>query len=153
MLVDRLEALVNGASRFPMTGKVMIDEQEAMDVLDLMRTTIPDEIKQARRVNQDREKILAQAQTEANRIVRQAEERAERLLSEDSLRRSADERAHQIVEQARAEAGEIRDGADQYAMDLLDRLDRELQRIQGSLNHAIEMMHAPRGQVPQEEEV
>lgn len=142
MLVDRLEAVINGGWRPPMSGKVCIDEQEALDVLDLMRTTIPDEIKQSRRVNQEREKILAQAQSEANRMVRQAEERAERLVSDDSIRRTAEERAHAIVEQARREADEVRDGADQYAMDMLDRLDRELQRVQGSVGNAINALSA-----------
>ncbi len=151
MLVDRLEAVVNGGWRPPMSGKVCIDEQEALDVLDLMRTTIPDEIKQSRRVNQEREKILAQAQSEANRLVRQAEERAERLVSDDSIRREAEERAHAIVEQARRDADEVRQGADQYAMDMLDRLDRELQRIQTSVGNAINALSA--GSVPAQEEV
>lgn len=151
MLVDRLEAVINGGWRPPMSGKVCIDEQEALDVLDLMRTTIPDEIKQSRRVNQEREKILAQAQSEANRVVRQAEERAERLVSDDSIRREAEERAHAIVEQARRDADEVRQGADQYAMDMLDRLDRELQRIQTSVGNAINALSA--GSVPAQEEV
>lgn len=151
MLVDRLEAVVNGGWRPPMSGKVCIDEQEALDVLDLMRTTIPDEIKQSRRVNQEREKILAQAQSEANRLVRQAEERAERLVSDDSIRREAEERAHAIVEQARRDADEVRQGADQYAMDMLDRLDRELQRVRTSVGNAINALSA--GSVPAQEEV
>lgn len=142
MLVDRLEAVINGGWRPPMSGKVCVDEQEALDVLDLMRTTIPDEIKQSRRVNQEREKILSQAQSEANRMVRQAEERADRLVSDDSVRRTAEERAYAIVEQARREADEVRDGADQYAMDMLDRLDRELQRVQGSVGNAINALSA-----------
>ena len=137
MLVDRLEAVINGGWRMPMTTRVQIDEREALDVLDLMRTTVPEEIKQARRVNQEREKILAQAQTEANRLVSQAQERAERLIADDNISLAAQERAHQVVEQARAEAEEIRREADQYALDLLDRLDSELRRISGSVRNAI----------------
>jgi len=51
-----------------MTTKVMIDEREALDIIDLMRSTIPEEIKQSRRVNQDRERIIAQAQAEAKKM-------------------------------------------------------------------------------------
>jgi F0F1-type ATP synthase membrane subunit b/b' len=149
MLVDRLEAVINGGWRPPATNKVMIDEQEALDVLDLMRTTIPDEIKQARRINQDREKILAQAQTEANRIVSQAQERAERMVQEDNVHHMAEERAHEMIEQSRQEAGEVRDGADQYALDMLERLDAELHRIQNSVRNALDAMHI---QPPHEEE-
>src|SRR5436305_11449785 len=104
MLVDRLEAVINSGWRMPMTTKVQIDEREALDVLDLMRTTIPDEIKQARRVTQEREKILAQAHSEANRLVSQAQERVERMLSEDNVRVAAEERAREVLDQAQQEA-------------------------------------------------
>jgi len=97
MLVDRLEAVVNSGWRMPMTSRVQIDERDVLDVLDLMRTTVPEEIKQARRINQEREKMLAQAQTEANRLVSQAQDRVERLVSEDSVLQVAEQRAHDIV--------------------------------------------------------
>src|SRR5579884_4528578 len=115
MLVDRLEAVINGGTRVPMTDRVLLDEREALDVLDLMRTTVPEEIKQARRLNQDREKILSQAQTEANRVVTQAQERAERIVSDDSITKAAEDRAQQITARARQEATEVRRGADDYA--------------------------------------
>lgn len=152
MLVDRLEAVVNGGFRVAMTGKVMVDEREVLDVLDLMRTAIPDEIKQARRISQDREKVLAQAQTEANRLVTQAQERAERLLAQDNIRLMAEERAHELVAQARREAGEVRDGADQYAMDMLERLDAELRRVQGSVHNAMDALSNQSGPADEDEE-
>jgi cell division septum initiation protein DivIVA len=152
MLVDRLEAVINGGWRAPMSNKVMIDEREALDVLDLMRTTIPEEIKQARRVNQERDKLLAQAQTEANRLVSQAQERVERMLEEDNVRLVAEERAHEIIEQARREAEEIRDGADDYAMDMLARLDSELHRIETGVRNAISAMGAQGNREPVEVE-
>lgn len=138
MLVDRLEAVINSGTR--MFGRVLIDEREALDVIDLMRTAVPDEIKQSRRVNQERDKLLAQAQTEANRLVTQAQERVERMLAEDNVRLMAEERAHEIIAQARNEAQEVRDGADQYAMDMLERLDTELRRVQGSVRNAMDAM-------------
>jgi cell division septum initiation protein DivIVA len=150
MLVDRLEAVINSGRR--MFGQVLVDERETLDVLDLMRTAIPDEIKQARRLNQDREKILAQAQTEANRLVAQAQERADRMMSEDNVRVMAEERAHEIVAQARREAEEVRDGADQYAMDMLDRLDAELRRVQANVHHAIDAMQAQPPRANQDED-
>lgn len=137
MLVDRLEAVINSGWRVPLSSRVQIDEREALDVLDLMRTTVPEEIKQARRINQEREKILAQAQTEANRLVSQAQERVERMLSEDHVRVAAEERAREMLEEARREADEVRHGADDYALDMLDRLDAEVHRIGTSVRNAI----------------
>lgn len=142
MLVDRLEAVINGGWRVPMTERVTIDEREALDVLDLMRTTVPEEIKQARRVNQEREKILAQAQTEANRLIAQAQERVQRMLEEDNVRSAAEDQARSIVDGAVREAEEVRRGADQYALDLLDRLDAEVRRVSGSVHNAIHALSA-----------
>ncbi len=141
MLVDRLEAVINSGWRVPLTARVQIDEREALDVLDLMRTTVPEEIKQARRVSQERDKILAHAQSEANRLVSQAQERVERMLSEDSVRVAAEDRARELLDQAEQEAGGVRQGADEYALDMLDRLDAELHRVQNSVRHAIEALH------------
>jgi len=121
---------------------VFIDEREVLDVLDLMRTAIPDEIKQARRINQERDKVLAQAQTEANRLVTQAQERVERMVTEDNVRVMAEERAHEVVTQARNDASDIRDDADHYVMDMLHRLDAELKRVHGSVQNAMDAMEA-----------
>ncbi len=150
MLVDRLEAVINGGWRPPMSSRVCVDEREALDVLDLMRTAIPEEIKQARRTNQEREKILAQAQTEANRVVTQAQERVERMLAEDNIHLVAEERSREIIEQARREANEIRQGADDYALEMLDRLNDQLRRIEGNVHNAINAMTT---QPPREEAV
>ncbi len=137
MLVDRLEAVINSGTRLPLSTRVVIDEREALDVLDLMRTTVPEEIKQARRINTEREKILAQAQTEANRLVSQAHERVERMVSDDSVRTAAEERARDLIQQARQEADEVRRGAEDYALEMLDRLDADVHRIQSSVRTAI----------------
>lgn len=135
MLVDRLEAVINGGWRPPLSNKVTIDEREALDVLDLMRTTVPEEIKQARRLNQEREKILAQAQTEANRLVTQAQERAQRIVSEDNIHVMAEERGRGILDEAERDAEKVRQEADRYALRMLDRLDSQLSQVDGEFRH------------------
>lgn len=153
MLVDRLEAIINGGFRVPMTGRVTIDEREALDVLDLMRTAIPDEIKQARRISQEREKILSQAQAESQRLVTQAQDRVERLASQDSVTQAAEQRAREIVDQAHQEADDVRQGADDYALDMLERLEREVRRVHGSVRTAINAMSAQPAYEGDEEEI
>jgi cell division septum initiation protein DivIVA len=135
-----------------MSTKVMIDEREALDVLDLMRTAIPDEIKQARRISQERDKVLAQAQTEANRVVTQAQERLQRLTAEDNVHVAAQESARQIVDQANQEAEAVRRGADDYALQMLDRLDNQLRRIEGNVRNAIRALTTEQS-AEQEEDV
>jgi vacuolar-type H+-ATPase subunit H len=135
-----------------MSNKVCIDEREALDVLDLMRTAIPDEIKQARRTNQEREKVLAQAQTESNRILTQAQERVDRLVAESNVTIAAEQRAREIVDQARSDAEEIRRGADEYALQMLDRLDDQLRRITGNVRNAISALSTQPASQQDEEE-
>lgn len=137
MLVDRLEAVINGGWRPPMTEKVMIDEREALDVLDLMRTAIPEEIKQSRRVNQDREKLIAEAQSDANRVVAQAEEKLNLLVSDEAVVQAAEDRAAQVEQEAYARAEEVRNGADQYAYDVLQALDDRLSRMTGEVRNGM----------------
>src|SRR2546421_428213 len=61
-LVDRLENLIASSRRMPVVNQVMIKEGDILNIVDQMRTSIPDEIKQARRIIQEKERILAQAQ-------------------------------------------------------------------------------------------
>jgi cell division septum initiation protein DivIVA len=141
MLVDRLEAVINSGTRVPMTSRVALDEREALDVIDLMRTTVPEEIKQARRIQQERDKILSQAQTEANRLITQAQERVDRMVSDDNIRLTAEEKARDLLSEAQHDAEEVRQGADEYAMSMLDRLGAEVHRIDNSVRAAIDAMH------------
>ncbi len=140
MLVDRLEAVINGGWRPPMTDKVMIDEHEALDVLDLMRTAIPEEIKQSRRVNQDREKLIAEAQADANRLLAQAEEKMQLLITEDAVVQAADQRAAEIEQEAHAHAEEIREGADRYAYEVLQQLDSRMERLMNEVRNGIDAL-------------
>ena len=137
MLVDRLEAVINGGWRPPLTEKVMIDEREALEVLDLMRTAIPEEIKQSRRVNQDREKLISEAQADANRLLAQAQEKLNHLVSGEAVVQVAEERASEIEQEAYAKADEVRAGADQYAYDVLQQLDLRLERMMEEVRNGL----------------
>jgi hypothetical protein len=64
-LVDRLEELVNEGRRLPLSSKVMMDEQKIWDLIDQMRISVPEEVKKAKRTNQERDRIIAQAHEEA----------------------------------------------------------------------------------------
>ena len=132
-LLDRLEeALVTG-SRVPLTARTLVDEQECLDVLDQMRVAMPNEIKEARRLVAERDHLLAQAREEAERIIRNAEHRASRLVEEHALVRGAQARAIQIEERAEQEALTVRDEAEKYAGALLTRVQERLEQALGNV--------------------
>ena len=128
-LLDRLESLVSGGTRVPLTSRSIVDEQEFIDLLDQIRASIPEEVRQAKRVSQEREKVILQAQSEADKILNTAREQATALLEENELVRQAHDQANAYVQEALQRADEVRRGADEYALAALDELEQHLTRL------------------------
>jgi cell division septum initiation protein DivIVA len=139
-LVDRIEAILHAGQKVPFSSKVVVDEHETMDVLDQMRVVIPEEIKTARRLNQDRERITQQASAEAERVLKQAEDRVEQILQEHDIVQAAQQRAEEILARADAQAEDIRSGADQYALDVLHALEAHMKKTGDTVRRGIETL-------------
>src|SRR5665647_642908 len=101
VLIDKLDDIIHNARSVPLTDSVMIDREEIYDILDQMRSTIPEEIKQARWIVKERQEMLAEAKQEAERVLTEAQERADRLASETEVVRLAERNAQQVMEDAR----------------------------------------------------
>jgi F0F1-type ATP synthase membrane subunit b/b' len=129
VLIDKLDDLVHNAKAVPLTDQVRIDREEIYDILDQMRATIPEEIKQARWIVKERQEMLAEAKREAERIVKEARERQEQLVGEEEVTKQAQRAAEDIIEDARAREREIRLGAEDYADDILNPLEVNLQKF------------------------
>jgi len=124
--VDQLETLVNEGWRVPFTSNVMINENAVFEIIDQMRIHIPEELKQAKRVQQQTDRLLAQAKEEAERIKGQARRESEEMLSQNEQIFAAQARHDQIIEDARREAEALRQDAQQYAMQVLQDLEGSL---------------------------
>ena len=83
VLIDKLDDTIHNAKPVPLTDQVRVDKEEVYDILDQMRATIPEEIKQARWIVKERQEMLAEAKREAERIVKEAREEQIRLISEE----------------------------------------------------------------------
>ena len=136
-LVDRLEELVNEGRRLPLSNKVMVDERKIWDLIDQMRISIPEEVKKAKRTNQERDRIIAQAHEEAARMVDLKREEAAALVGEHELTKAADERATTIVERAKRDAESLRADADEYVIQVLDSLGADLERALKEVRNGI----------------
>src|SRR5882762_6058247 len=108
VLIDKLDDLVHNAKPVPLTDQVRVDREEIYDLLDQMRATIPEEIKQARWIVKERQEMLA----EAKRVVKEARDQQQRLVSQEEITRQAERAAEEIVEDANTRAREIRLGAE-----------------------------------------
>jgi vacuolar-type H+-ATPase subunit H len=128
-LVDRLEELFNQSRPIWLTHSVIVDEDKFLDIIDQMRIAVPEEVKKAKQLYSQKDRVLAQAQEEANRTVELARQKATELVEKEALVEEAQRRSTQIIDQGRAEAEDIKVGADQYSMDALNNLIIELERI------------------------
>ena len=136
-LIDRLEELFNESKAIPLTRNVMVDEDRMLDIIDQMRIAIPEEVKKAQQLLGQRDRVLAQAQEEANRTLEIARQKADQLVSKDMLMQEAQRRADQVLAQARAEAENTRADADDYVIQSLTQLQEELERISNQVNNGI----------------
>jgi len=136
-LIDRLEELFNQSKSIPLTRNVMVDEDRMLDIIDQMRIAIPEEVKKAQQLLGQRDRVLAQAQEEANRTLDIARQKADQLVAKDMVVQEAARRAEQILVQARSEAENIRIDADDYVMDSLNQLQAELERITNQVANGI----------------
>ena len=145
-LVDRLETLLSKSWRLPFTSNVVIQEDAFLDIIDQMRISIPEEVKQAKRVTAERERLLEQAQEEADRIVALAQEQAGSLADDHEIVKAAQARADEVMVRAQRSAETVRTDADTYVMETLSSLEEQLlmllttvrngiRQVQGSASH------------------
>lgn len=156
-VVDRLEEMVQQSPRVPMTGKMLVDEDVLLRLVEQLRATIPVELREAQRVLQERDALIAQGEDKAAGIVRLAQEQADQMTSESSILLRADgerrgilERAEddaaQIREVASRDAAGVREEADDYALSILRDLERTLGSYQRTLANGIALLRQTRGQ-------
>lgn len=123
-----------------MTNNVVIDRDAAFDLIDELRAAIPEEIRAAKRINSEGERIIEKANEEAEQIVARAQEQAAFLIEERGLRAAAEEEGRQIVAAAHEEAAEVRAGADDYAASVLVRLEGEVVHTLQSIKNGLAML-------------
>ena len=165
-LVDRLENLIAGSRKMPLVNQILIKEGDILNIVDQMRTSIPDEIKQARRIIQEKERILAQAQADATTLLTRAREETERAMNREGLLRAAEARSQELVRQAEEQAhtvikkaGEhsdlLKSDADNYVAETLRNLKDHLASIEMDISRSI--ISIEKGleslDLPEEEEV
>jgi len=147
-LLDRLENLIASSRRMPLVNQIIMREADILSVIDEMRSVIPDEIQQARRIMQEKDRILAQANAEAANILSRARAESERAMNREGLLRSAEERSQELVQRADKQAQELvqqaqthtehlKIDADAYVSETLHNLKEHLTSIETDVSRTI----------------
>lgn len=127
-LLDQLEQLVLEGTKVPLTARVMIDAEQVLHLVELIRQTLPEELAEAQRIVAERDALVSDAREEAENLVAQAHEMAAKLTQESAIVLEAQERADEMTERARHTAQEIRLRAVEYADEVLERLEQQVDR-------------------------
>lgn len=165
-LIDSLEELVVQARRLPVGGNLVMDRKRMLDVIDQMRLSVPVDLKQAQQILETRDQILSESHHTADQTLQKAESERARRIDETSVVREARERSqamlvdaeerarHTIAEadataaahmsEAAEAASKQLDDADEYALEVLRRLEHQLQAFLESIRVSVSSLEERR---------
>lgn len=150
-LLDRLEELVSLGKRVPFYGKVMVEENEFLALVDQLRIAVPNEVKQAQRVIRERQMIIAESHEEAARILDAARKRAEYFVSQEGILNEARLKGEQILQDAHDRRNRVMGEIDAYALEQFDRVEEAMRNglalIDESLEDTVALMREARQNV------
>lgn len=153
LLLDALEDILEKAPNLPLSSKTMINREELLEIIRDIRIKLPDEIKQAQwikeerqkilieakkeaealrrdseekmlKIKDERQKVLAEAEKEAEILRREADRKIQELIDESDIMRRASEQAKELIIAAQIDAKKIRLGSKAYADELLAELEK-----------------------------
>ena len=128
-IIDKIEELLDKSKRVPFTSNIMIAENEIYELLDELRNVLPEEFRQARWIVKEREGMVEEARRQSERILREAKERSEVLVSETEILKNASRKAEDLLSMAEAKSRTIRLEAEDYADEKLAGLEAALHKI------------------------
>ena len=130
----------------------MVDQAAALGLIDELRVAVPEEVRAAKRINSEGERIIEKAQEEAERVVAKAQEQAAFLIDERGLTQLAEAESRRIVTEAEADAEDVRRGADEYAVNVLVGLEGDVVRTLQSIKKGIDLLDTRRSDLRAGEE-
>ncbi len=127
-----------------MTHNAIVDRDAALNLIDELRVAVPEEVRAAKRINQEGERIIEKAQQEAEHIVARAQEQATYLIGERGLTDAAEDESRRIIAEAEDDASLVRHGADEYAAGVLGSLEAEVSRTLAGIERGLAMLEERR---------
>ena len=140
-LIDRLDDVVSdgGPGRL---GTVKVDRDEAFSLVAELRSTMPDELKNARWIRKERQAMLDEARRECERILRAAREERDRYVTGEGRQREAERQAERVIDNALTREREIRLRSEDYAEEVLKGLQISLERFRSAVQRGRERLNA-----------
>lgn len=141
-MIDMLEDKIDHARTIPLVNRILIDKEELFKCIDDIRMKLPEDLKQARMVKDERKRILSEAEAEAAKIIAEAKEKAAQMVQEHEITKAAVEQSGQIIDEAARKARDLRAGAQNYVTSLLSQTEEKIARSQEIVHSALSEMRA-----------
>ena len=125
-LLDIMDELIDKAWKVPLSSKSMVDVEQIKDVVQDIRLNMPAEIRQAKTIVADRNKIIADARREADTVIRVAEEKAAFMVTQEEIYKAAQQKANETVAQANKMSADLKRSTNEYIENMLKHTDEVL---------------------------
>ena len=126
-IISALYDMVQDARAVPLAAdKCIVERDKVLDMLDEIIAQLPVELKQARTIVESRNELIGQARREAELLVRQATEKAEKMITEDAIYQETKRTCQEMVEQPQSRMAQLRKVSNDYMDDALRRTEEAI---------------------------
>lgn len=126
-LLEYLQDVVDNSPKVPMSGKVMLDKRENLEVVDQIINYLPDQLKKAEWIMNEKERILNEAKKEYDSVKKETANMMRKNIENHNIVKEAKVRAEEIIASAQRDAKAIRLGSRDYSDEILSQLDKEVE--------------------------
>lgn len=141
--LDRLDALIDGATGVPLTGKIFVESNDLIAIVKDLRDNMPQEIAQARKIVAERQHMMEETQKQLEAKVKIAEERARRLVDEDEITKKVKQRVNDMMSNANAQSKELKVAANEFADNILKTTEQGLIDAVNQVRNAKTALRSP----------
>lgn len=135
-LLESIEDLLENSRTLPFSSKSIVDKDEVLDIIKDIRLKLPDELKQAKWVKEERTRIIQEAKKEGEDIVKEAENRIIAMIDEHEITRKAYDEKQKIIEGANEMAREMSEGTKEYADNILGEIEETILTLKNNMEAA-----------------
>jgi len=132
-IIDRIEELLDGSRRIPFSANIVINGDEMYDLIEELRSVMPEEFKQSRWIVKERENMIEEAKKQADKIIMNSQEKADVLVGETEIMKRATRKSEEMMSAIEARARTIRLEAEDYADEKLANLEAVLHKLLNSI--------------------
>jgi len=143
-VIEELQNLILNGSKIPLSNKVVVKQEQVLNLLDELVREMPEDLKDAEKIIKERQKILIDAQQEGELIIKEARATIEKMVDQEEIIKLAKDKSDQILAFAKQTARELRAGANAYADEILEEAQKHLEKLLETLKQSREELKQSR---------